>query len=432
MLNGDGTTGGEPGARFLLLGPVEVTVDGRPVPLGSRAMRRVLALLLLNRGTVVPTERIAEMLWEHSPPASARTILHGYVSRLRRRLAALPGGSLADIRTKAPGYRIEVDGGLIDLVRARDLAASARVDGDDDPGPDRRARLLRQALSLWRGPSLGDLADEGVLGTLAHSIEEFRLDLVEQRVTADLELGREGLVTAELVRLLDEHPLRERLAAHLLVALYRLGRRADAIARYQDVRRRLREEFGVDPSPHLQRTYERVLRDDPVLLGSGNRPAVTAGRDSAAPRQLPAEVGGFTGRARELARLRELWERRHLAGEERADSRPQIVVLAGAPGAGKSALAVTWAHRVRAAYPDGQLFVHLGGADGRNGPVPPASALRQLLVGLGVRDQDVPAGVAERAASFRSAAADRRLLLVFDDAASTEQVLPLLPAGRGR
>ncbi|AUS78509.1 SARP family transcriptional regulator [Actinoalloteichus sp. AHMU CJ021] len=430
MLNGDDTPGGQPGARFLLLGPVEVTVDGRPVPLGSRAVRSVLALLLLNRGTVVPTERIAEMLWGHSPPASARTILHGYVSRLRRQLAALPGDSPADIRTKPPGYRLEVDGALIDLVRARDLAASAGADADDAPGPDRRARLLRQALKLWRGPSLGDLSDEGVLGSMAHSIEEFRLDLVEQRVAADLELGREGLVTAELVRLLDEHPLRERMAAHLLVALYRLGRRADAVARYQDIRRRLREEFGVDPSPHLQRTYERVLRDDPLLLGSGNRPAIAAGRDAAAPRQLPPEVGGFTGRARELARLRELWERRRPTEAERAGSGPRIVVLAGPPGAGKSALAVTWAHRVRHHYPDGQLFVHLGGADGRNGPVPPDSALRQLLVGLGVRDRDVPAGVAERAAAFRSSAADRRLLLVFDDAASTEQVLPLLPAGR--
>jgi DNA-binding SARP family transcriptional activator len=384
-------------------------IDDRAVPLGGPGTRSVLAMLLLEPNQVVPLDRIVDVLWAHEPPASARTMVQGYVSRLRQRLSE--SGVAAYIATTSPGYRMVVDESLIDVTVARSLLAQAR----GLPAAI-RAKLLDDANALWRGPALADLGGR----VSAPELTELRLAILEARFDAQLELGRHHEIIGELTQLIDAQPFRERLVAQLMLALYRADRRATALEAYQRFAHRAAEELGMDPGPQLRELHARVLRDDSALLEPTPDPVVTPKVGVLIPAQLPRAPAGFAGRGEELA-----WLSRLLPPGETA----AIGVLAGAAGVGKSALAVLWAHRMAGAFPDGQLFASMRGFDSQHTPVRAVDVLTQFLLALGVAVDDVPLELDDRAALFRSILADRRVLVLLDDARDADQIHPLLPAG---
>jgi DNA-binding SARP family transcriptional activator len=397
--------------RFCLLGPVQLIVGERAVPLGGAGMRGVLAMLLLEPNQVVALDRMVDVLWAHEPPASARTMVQGYVSRLRQRLAETGASGSAYIVTTPPGYRLVVDEALIDVTVARSLLAKAR-----GQAAARRVELLDEANALWRGPALADLAGR----VSAPELTELRLAILEARFDARLEQGLHHEIIGELTQLIDAQPFRERLVAQLMLALYRSGRRATALAAYQKFARRAAGELGMDPGPHLRALHARVLRDDNALLEPTTDPVVAPRVGVLIPAQLPRAPSGFAGREDELDWLSALLP----PGETAA-----VGVLAGQAGVGKTALAVLWAQRVAPAFPDGQLFASLRGFDQQHTPMSAADVLTQFLLALGVGVDDVPFELDDRAALFRSILADRRVLVVLDDARDSDQIHPLLPAG---
>ncbi|TDV40772.1 DNA-binding SARP family transcriptional activator [Actinophytocola oryzae] len=397
-------------ARFCLLGPVQMIVGERSVPLGGTGVRSVLAMLLLEPNQVVPLDRIVDVLWAHEPPASARTMIQGYVSRLRQRITEADAGGV-HILTTPPGYRLVVDESLIDVTVARSLLARAR-----GLPAARRAELLDEANALWRGPALADLGGR----VSAPELTELRLAILEARFDAQLELRRHREIIGELTQLIEAQPFRERLVAQLMLALYRSDRRATALEAYQLFAHRAAQELGMDPGPQLRDLHARVLRDDTALLEPNPDPVVTPKVGVLVPAQLPRAPSGFAGRGDEIDWLTTLLP----PGETAA-----IGVLAGPAGVGKTALAVLWAHRVAGAFPDGQLFASMRGFDEQHTPVRAADVLTQFLLALGVAVDDVPIELDDRATLFRSILADRRVLVVLDDARDGEQIHPLLPAG---
>ncbi|MPY64501.1 AfsR/SARP family transcriptional regulator [Streptomyces spongiae] len=399
--------------EYRLLGPVEAWWDGMPVRLGGPKPRALLAVLLLRAGQVVPADTLVDAIWGEEPPDTARALVQSYVSALRR---ALPEGAGEAIETRSPGYVLEPGAGRVDVVRFEALTGEGRraaADGDHRAA----ARALREALALWRGPALGGVG--GALRSEAVRLEEARQAALEERISAELEIaGQEADLATELTALVSAHPTRERLRGQLMLALYRLGRQADALAVYGEGRAVLADELGIDPGPELNRMHEAVLRADPGLL-PGRRAVASASAArtaSGAPRPvslLPPALGDFTGRESESAEVAE-W----LTGPRGATP---VVVVSGPAGVGKSALAVQAAHQVAGRYPDGQLYAELHGF---SEPVPPGEILGRLLRALGA---DPPEDPAERGDLFRSLVAGRRILLVLDDAGSESQVRPLLP-----
>ncbi|WP_199441092.1 AfsR/SARP family transcriptional regulator [Umezawaea beigongshangensis] len=410
----------EPGARagrgleLGVLGPLQVLADGRPVPIGRRGVRGLLALLVVEAGRTVPVDRIVDGLWGDAPPATARTIVHGYVSRLRRLFRqADPSGS-ARIVTTPTGYQLEVDPWRLDLHRARELVAAAR-----GKSAAMRAGLLREALGLWRGRALADVPGDPVTTDL----DELRLVAIEERIAAELDLGRHLELVGELRQLVTEHPFRERLVAHTVRALYRSGQRADALDAFLRFQRRAADELGIDPGPELRALHEQVLRDDPALsaVGEPERSVVPPRPGVVVPAQLPGPVGGFVGREADLARLDAV----------PSSDASALAVLTGPAGVGKTALAVAWGHRRAGDFPDGVLFAELRGLVGGDRSADPAEVLERFLLALGVLPDAVPGAPQDRLGLYRSLLARRRVLVVLDDAASPEQVRPLLPSGPG-
>jgi DNA-binding SARP family transcriptional activator/Flp pilus assembly protein TadD len=404
-----------PGTEFGLLGPLLVRHGGVMVQVPPGKQRVLLAALLVNANRLVPVAELAEAMWESGPPASARVTLRNYVKRLRQALAD-PGGSR--IRTLPGGYLIRVEVGELDVSRFEALRGSAR-EATREGAWDRAAAQLRAALSLWRGEPLADVPSEWLAAREVPQLAEMRLQALEVRIDADLHLGRQAEVIAELRQLVTGHPLREHLHWLLMLALYRDGRQAEALAAYQDARRVVVEELGTEPGMKLRELHQRMLAGDPALAVAG--PATRAA-SAAAPRELPAGVAHFTGRTSELAALSTLLG---VAG----DQMPGTVVISaigGTAGVGKTALAVHWAHQAAGRFPDGQLYVNLRGYDPAQ-PVTAADALAGFLGSLGVAGQDIPAEEADRAARYRSLLAGRRMLVMLDNAGSAEQVRPLLP-----
>lgn len=399
--------------RFCLLGPVQVLLDERPVPLGGTGMRGLLAMLLLEPNQVVSLDRIVDVLWSHEPPESARTMVQGYVSRLRQRLAAAdPTGSVR-IVTNPPGYQLLVDESLIDVTVAR------RLVGESWGAPAvRRAELLRAAQGLWRGSELADIGGR----VPAPELAELRLAVLEGRIDADLELGRHNEVIGELTQLVEEQPFRERLVGQLLLALYRSGRRTAALGAYQRFAQLAASHSGIEPGPELRALHARVLRDDTTLLDPQAESVLSPRIGIIVPAQLPIGPSGFSGRDRELD-----WLDRFLSTTDK--NATGVGVIAGPAGIGKTALVVRWANQVAGKFSDGQLFASMRGFDPRHGPIEPADVLAQFLLSLGVRPDDVPMEIEDRAALYRSLLAERRVLVVLDDARDSEQVRPLLPAG---
>ncbi|MEV4163685.1 AfsR/SARP family transcriptional regulator [Nonomuraea dietziae] len=359
--------------RLQLLGQVRAG----DTDLGGARQRLLLAALALAGGRALSRDTLLDALWEHDPPRTALNVLRTYASRLR---AVLPPGAITLV---GDGYALS--GVTTDAEEFEALAAGRP----------------REALALWRGEALAGL-EGGYAAAQRARLEERRLTVLERAIEADLEAGLHAEAVAELRALVTAHPLRERLSALLMLALHRSGRQAEALAVYSDLRGLLSDELGIDPSPELSELHLRVL--------AGELPPP---RTAVRPAQLPADLADFTGRA-------ELVEA--LAAELAPGAALPVHVIAGIGGVGKTALAVRVAHRVRGRFPDGQLAIDLrGGSD----PMDPADALERLLGALGV--DGPPAGLADRAALYRSLLDGRRMLVLLDNAASEAQVRPLLP-----
>jgi DNA-binding SARP family transcriptional activator len=334
--------------EFRILGPLEVVDDqGIAVALGGSRERAVLALLLLSANRVVSSERLADDLWGEHPPEGAAHGLRVHLSRLRKALREARGEGI--VVTKPPGYVAQVDPAAVDAIRFESLVAQAREETARSR-PEEAAATLREALGLWRGPALADVADAPLARTEAARLEEARLAAVEERVEADLACGRHGELVAELDALTRAYPLRERMWGQRMVALYRSGRQAEALRAYQELRAILGEELGLEPSRTLQRLEGDILRHEPELdwslSGMNERPAASTAPVLAVP--LPAlpmpalltEMGRlFVGRDPELKQLEQLWMETE-AGEFR------LALLSGEPGVGKTRLAAQFARRV--------------------------------------------------------------------------------------
>jgi DNA-binding SARP family transcriptional activator/Tfp pilus assembly protein PilF len=392
-----------------------------PVPRGKQ--RVVLAALLLSANRAVSLDEIADVLWGSDPPPSAHVTIRNYVRRLRR---GLEGTGHSRLTSVPGGYMISVAAGELDVARFEALtkaAASAARDGNWQ----RAAPEARAALALWRGQPLTGVESDALAVREVPRLAEMRLQVLQTRIDADLQLGRHAEVVAELGELAAAHPLREQLHTLLMLALYRSGRQADALAAYQRVRRALIEEIGIEPGTQLRELHRRILTGDPALAARGPAlaPAGSAaptGHEAAIPRELPSRVPQFVGRSSELATLN------GLITPDRADAPEKLAILAisGTAGVGKTALVLHWAHQVAARFPGGQLYVDLRGYDPGQ-PVPPGDALARFLRALGVPGTDIPVDPDERAARYRSLIAERRMLVVLDNAGSAEQVRSLLP-----
>jgi DNA-binding SARP family transcriptional activator/Tfp pilus assembly protein PilF len=416
--------------EFGVLGPVEVWVDGRPADAGHGRQRAVLAVLLLDAGRAVPLEVLIDRVWGEDPPRSVRNVVYGYVGRLK---ALIAGGSDPGVMLsrQAGGYLLQARAEQVDVHRFRGLAAEAAAAAGDD---ERARVLLGEALALWRGSALAGLDSPWLDGQRA------RLELEQAAAAGDLRdirlrRGEHATLAGELAAQAAESPTDERLVGQLMLALYRCSRQGEALRWFEQTRRHLAGELGTDPGPELRGLHEQILRADPSL-GVAPGPARWAGVP--VPRELPADVPAFTGRAAELARLdRVLTGTAAVAGKMAGSGGPDgpvaaavISAVSGTPGVGKTALAVRWAHRAADRFGDGQLYVNLRGYD-PDRPLTAGDALAGFLRALGVPGQDIPSGQDERAARYRSLLAGRRMLIVLDNASKAEQVRPLLPGTSG-
>ncbi|MGN9807272.1 AfsR/SARP family transcriptional regulator [Micromonospora sp. L32] len=440
--------------RFRLLGPVEVRVAGRAVRTGGPRSQAMLAALLLKANRLVPVSRLVDAAWGDHPPASAEVQVRNRVATARR---AMREAGLTDdvIDTQGSGYLLRVADDQLDLDVFEALVRQA-----DQDAPEAAVTSLRQALALWQGPALDGLRTPA-LAAAAQRLDERRMTVVERCLDLELGLGRYDEVIGSLLELVEAYPWREPLVGRLMRALYLANRQGEALDRFDQLRRRLVEELGVDPTPELVRLRDLILRNDPSIqpgpdvdpktpadAGPGpddgphgrdarpdavQQPALTtadAGADGAGTatrepaadepprtplRMLPAELTDFVGRQSEVA-----------AVLGRLPGRPKVAVVAisGLPGVGKTSLAVRIAHQLGTTFPGAQLYVDLSGHDQ---PLSPDVVLGRLLRALGVPGNDVPAELDERAALFRAAVADRPSLVLLDNAASAAQVRPLLP-----
>ncbi|GAA0966307.1 BTAD domain-containing putative transcriptional regulator [Acrocarpospora macrocephala] len=394
--------------EFRLLGPVEVSAAGVAVPLGGAKPQTLLAALLLEHGHIVPTARLIDIIWPDDPPETAKAAIQTYVKTLRQALAR---HGVADvIVTRAPGYLVQIPAGSLDVDLFDQLLAQAR----EASTPQETSDLLGAALALWRGPALAGSHTSLLAGEVVR-LEQLRLTATQERMAADLALGRHGQLVAELAALVGRHPADERLRGQYMTALYRLGRQSDALASFREGRQVLVEELGVDPGPELTGLYHAILRGDPILLASPSGEAVGV----AVPTQLPLAPADFTGRALQTSTL----------VAALTDPAPAIQVIAGRGGSGKSALAAHVAHQVATAFPDGQLYAELRGLS--ETPAEAGEVLGLFLRALGVEPAAVPAATAERAELYRRLLAGRRVLVLLDDAADERQVRPLLLGGGG-
>lgn len=403
--------------QFQLLGHVAARSEHGPVPLGTARQRVVLAALLIEPGAPLSADQLVERVWGTTAPRSARQTLHSYISRLRSALD--DAGGPAPTR-RSGGYVLDVDPAAVDLLHFRALVAQARC-ADDDTADS----LWQDAMALWRGAPFAGL-DSDWLRSLAVTLAAERQAACLDHYDLLLRRGEHARLLPEVAAAAEAHPLDERLAGQLMVALYRCGRQSDALAHFRLVQERLADELGSDPGSALCDLYQRILRHDPELApraAASTEAPPSPARHMHRPAQLPLDVAGFTGRDGDLRRLDALLP--DVANGE-ATRKVAITAIRGTAGVGKTALAVHWAHRVADRFPDGQLYVNLRGYDPEQ-PMRPTDALARFLVALGVGERDIPLDDDERAARYRSELADRRMLIVLDNAGNVAQVRPLLP-----
>jgi DNA-binding SARP family transcriptional activator len=406
-----------------LLGPVDVMVDGDPRPVRGLRRKAVLAVLALHGGQIVSTDRLTEAVWGQAAPPTAVNTIQSHMSYLRTVL-----GDKGAILARPPGYLLDLchDGTDVREVE-RLLRQAAQL-----PEPAEAVRHLHRALSRWRGRPLADVTGVAWLEGQAERLDLLWLRVRQALSEARLAAGEHAQLVPELEQLAADHPLDERVHEQLMLALYRSGRQADALAVYHRLRRQLAEELGIDPGQALRDLEMAILRQDQALSAPAAAAALAAPLVPA-PAQLPSAMPAFTGRTTELASLDAL------AGLDvivppRAGAGPATVAVcavSGTAGVGKTALVVHWAHLVAKWFPDGQLYVNLRGFDPAGAALDPGRALRGFLEALGVPVARIPADLDAQAALYRSMLAGKRVLVVLDNARSAEQVRPLLPGSPG-
>ena len=404
--------------EFRLLGPIEVIINGTPAAVVAPRQQTVLGLLLLEANHVVSVSRMIDALWADRPPRTARAQVHITVSALRQLL----GDEV--IKTRPPGYLIQVPDQAIDLAKFETLAA----DGASAAAGQRTAeavRQLRAALTLWRGHAL-EGAESELVRTATVRLNERRIAVWQDCLDLELQLGRHGDLIGELAELVAEHALNERFRAQLMLALYRAGRPAEALEALRAGRRILQSELGLEPGEALTRLEHAILTRDSQIDLPGARQAGSPAKSEAlpVPRQLPRTIADFAGREEILSQLLAA-----LRGQDSAADLPDVpvVVLTGRGGTGKTALALRAAHLLRPAFPDGQLFLQLR-KDMRIGV---SGVLEHLLRSLGIHPDAVPGDLEGRAAMYRSWLAEHRVLIVIDGAVSTSQLMHFLPGTQG-
>ncbi|MGH3760476.1 AfsR/SARP family transcriptional regulator [Actinophytocola sp.] len=411
-----------------LLGPLEFSVEGVELDLGGSRQRVVLAMLALNANRVTTVEQLIDAVWSTSPPTTARAQIQICISGLRKVLS--DSSVAAGIRTRPPGYLLEIPADELDTAQFAGLVETARAHVDAGRKSEAVA-TLRSALALWHGPALAGVRSDLVRRGAA-LLEDARLAAVMERIRLDLELGRHEEVVGELSALVEEHPLREPLHEQLMLALYRSGRQAEALDVCRRVRVTLVEELGIDPGQRLQQLERAILNRDPALdlttMSPGpvhTRPTKTDEQLAVVPRRLPASIGDFTGRRGQLVEIK-----RALSDDDPETVRygTRIVAISGKGGVGKSTLAVRAAHELRDVYPDGHLY---GVLEAPNGVDRAGAVLARFLRALGVDGAAIPEDLEERGEMYRSRLAGKRVLVVLDGATSEDHVLPLLPAGPG-
>ncbi|MFE6364862.1 BTAD domain-containing putative transcriptional regulator [Streptomyces sp. NPDC057806] len=436
-----------------LLGPVEAVSGGHRIALNGAKPTAIFAALVVHLGEVLSVERLVDLVWEEEPPATARALVASHVSGLRRSLAGTEGAEA--IRTRSPGYVAELPPSAVDARCFEEAFAAGRravVDGRAEEAVE----ILQAASRLWRGRDALEGLGQSFARVEAMRLTELRLEATELRFSAELELDRRTDLVSELVAHVAAHPLRERPRGQLMTALFRAGRMPDALRCYDEGRRLLRTELGVDPGPELRALHQALLRADTTVLGApaarkaapagkGPMPAPAAGLPRSdedtpaarrsershedtghpAPNQLPPDVADFIGRTQQTAWATALLQ------EVRNPLRtaPPIGVISGRSGTGKTALAVHVGHRTAALFPDGQLFVDLRASDSE--PVQTVDALARLLRALGVDPENPARDEEDLLGLYRTHIAGRRVLLILDNAVNEALLRPLLPPGGG-
>ncbi len=417
-----------------MLGPLELWTAGGPVDLGPPRQRAVWAAVAVDTPRPVPVETMVDRVWGETPPERARHALHVYLARMRRVLEQVSPGAegSARLRRRSGGYVLDVDPDRIDVHRFRRLVGQAR---DGQCAETEAAGLLRQALGLWRGTPLGGIEGDWV-DRVRQTWHQQHLDAAVRWAQAELRLGEAAAVIGPLADLLLENPLAEPLVTALMRALRAAGRTPEALDCYATFRRRLADQLGLDPGNELRELHRAILNGNTGEAGSapapstaaetGTAPSATADVRTTSPAQLPLDVRGFTGRSAEIADLDAI-----LARSADQPTAVLIATLSGTAGVGKTALAVHWAHRVAARFPDGQLYVNLRGFAPDGPGMTPGEALGGFLHALAVPATSLPPDVDAQTALYRSLLARRRMLVVLDNARDAEQIRPLLPGAPG-
>jgi DNA-binding SARP family transcriptional activator len=373
--------------------------------------------MLLHVNNSVSVERLVDAIWDEETPQTARNQVQRCIHRLRGRFV---DAGLPFIVTEPGGYRAEIDPRDLDLLEFRRLVGEARAAA----AGGRRGEAVasyRAALALWRGPAFADV-DSNLVRHAAVALDEERAQTTEECIANELADGGAGELVAELTDLVAQHPHREGLHRARMLALYRAGRQGEALVAYRRLRRLLHDDLGIEPGDDTQELHRAILNRDSSLEAARPTPSSL---QPPTPRELPADVSGFTGRADALKALDELLP------DGSATGQPAVIsAIAGTAGVGKTALAVHWAHHVANRFPHGQLYLNLRGY-AAGAPVRPIEALSTLLRTLGMPSEQIPAEEAEASARFRSLLSDRRVLVVLDNARSADQVRPLLPGSPG-
>lgn len=398
--------------RFGLLGSFEFRVAGRGILLRSPKCRILLAALLAEPGRLVPAAELIEAIWGSRQPDNPRRALHVCLTRARATLAGVGVPQL--IVSGADGYRADIPPESVDVMLFRRWMEEADAAAERlDRGAECKA--LAEAMRLWRGEPFADVPSDYLHRRYGIQLAEERLQTLERRIDRNLEAGLHAEVVGELTELTGTSPLRERFWAQRMTALYRTGRRADALDVYHLVRRHLAEELGLEPGEELQRLHAKILSGIEQDGPSGARISIV-------PRQLPSEVSGFAGRAAEVEQMHRLLEE-----HERGDvSGSTVLVITGMAGVGKTTLATHWSRRVADRFPDGQLWLDLRGYDRRT-PATPQQSIVSILHASGMRGDEVPPDLDSQIGLYRSVMDGRRMLLVLDNANGVDQIMPLLP-----
>ncbi|WP_214416975.1 AfsR/SARP family transcriptional regulator [Sphaerisporangium fuscum] len=407
--------------EFGILGSLEASAGNHRLDLGGIRQQIVLAVLLLDANRVVTIGRLMEAIYGDEPPTTARAQVQICISSLRRLFAA--NGSPDMISTQSLGYSIRVAAGQIDAQRFESLVQRART-AREARNVNEAIRHYREALALWRGPAL-DGIDSRLVQAAASRLTEDRITANEDCIQLELDLGRHHELVGELTELTEEYPLRERLRGQLMTALYRSGRQAEALQVYRNARRTMIEELGIEPNERLQQLEHAILTSDesldpPAPPGKVEIPAPVS--VPSVPGMLPTDIADFTGRTKQIEDIR---QRLMLVTEDHSRFAVPVIVIVGKPGIGKTAIAVHASHTVADRFPHGQLFADLHGGAPR--PASTMQVLERFLRVLGVSGTAIPDDLEERAEMYRALLADRRILIVLDDAGSESQVLPLLP-----